>query len=111
MPADDTFTREEAAAFYATAQAEYRGGGSAWTAAPEGMWLSSLEAVPPAEQTRGAFLVGEPYDHNPEGTAVYLAFRRVAAGRWEGRYLTRSAFRAMFGPSYWESVPGPAATS
>ena len=49
--------------------------GGQWTAVSEEMYYSMLESVPPAAQTKGGFLCGEPLRHNAEGHAVYYSFR------------------------------------
>ena len=51
-----------------------------------------LECVPPKRMDSGRWLVGEAYDHNAEGQALYLECRRVVKGKWEAKYTTVSEF-------------------
>lgn len=65
---------------------------AAWIPTTEAMFWHMLECVPPADQTRAAFLVGEADHHNSRGQAVYACFQE-ARGGFFARYLTREEFR------------------
>lgn len=69
--------------------------------APERLWVETttemsdemLNVLPPEEWERGAFLVGEAWNHNAEGRAVYSCFCE-RDGRHYAKYLTRQEFKA-----------------
>ena len=67
-----------------------------WIDTTENMYINQLEAVPPRIQIRGAFLCGEPYTHNREGKAVYVAFRSIQ-GMVQAKYMTFEQFRREVG--------------
>jgi hypothetical protein len=64
----------------------------AWVQTTEAMYWQMLEAVPPAAQSRCAFLVGEAHHHNDEGRAVYACFQETPRGFF-ARYLTVQQFK------------------
>lgn len=63
-----------------------------WIETTEGMYWTSLEAVPPRAGGLGRFLVGEPYTHNENGQAVYACFKSEG-GKYFARYMTLQEFR------------------
>lgn len=64
-------------------------------------FFEMLECLPPSACTGsfGAFLVGEPYDHDAlSGEPRYQGFRRTSAGYFSSsRPMTVKEFRAEFG--------------
>lgn len=63
-----------------------------WIITTKEMYWNQLEALPPADQSRDAFLVGEAYTHNDKGEAVYNCFK-INDGVYRARRLTRKEFR------------------
>jgi len=53
-----------------------------------------LCCVFPALQTGSSFLMGEAFDHNSSGDAIYAAFIEIGAN-WFARYATIAEFRSM----------------
>lgn len=62
-----------------------------WIPTTENMYWNMLEAVPPRAMFAGAFLVGEPFNHNAQGEPIYAMFRYVG-NEYEARYMTLREF-------------------
>lgn len=45
--------------------------------------LHLSECVPPRTFTRDLFQVGEPYDHDEDGCALYSTFKRFGNDTWQ----------------------------
>ncbi len=77
----------EWSALWSAMEAAYRSGSTAWTATTADMYNEMLNALPPACYFSLGFCVGEAWNHNDKGEAVYAAFRRLG-GEYEARYMT-----------------------
>ena len=67
-----------------------------WTPTTEARFHDMLGCLPPAVMLRGAFLVGEPYDHDAgNGQPRFQGFRQWGKEFFQSnRPLTRTEFRA-----------------
>ncbi len=75
-----------------TAAQYFRSGVPAWIPASHALTDYMLNVLPPMVQRGWNFAVGEPYNHESRGRAVYLCFR-FHEGRHECRYATLHDFR------------------
>ena len=67
-----------------------------WAATTERQFIEQLGAVPPRKRRGPAFLVGEPWDHNHNGEAVYACFMRQG-DNYQARYMSLREFNELFG--------------
>ena len=66
---------------------------SEWIETTEDMYFEMLECLPPRAMAKGAFMVGEPLRHGPDGAAIHACFKQKA-GRFFAKNLTLAQFHA-----------------
>jgi len=71
----------------------YYAGNGEWVPTTEEMYREMLNVLPPVCQRGGSFLVGEPWNHNAEGQAVFAAFSRHGE-HYKARYMTLREFKS-----------------
>ena len=76
-------------------QSNYYSGNDEWVETTEEMFDEMLGAVPPVAMISTAFLMGEPWNHNDAGQAVYAAFK-AKSGKCFAKYMTVNEFRSDF---------------
>lgn len=67
-----------------------------WQPTTENMYHEMLGALPPQDMCPGAFLVGEPSNHNNEGFPIYTCFKK-AGKNYEARDMTQQEFNKLKG--------------
>ena len=70
---------------------EYKGE-RRWVETTEDMFHEMLNIVPPRAQTCWAFLMGEAWDSNADGKAIYEAYKADGNGRYFAKYMTVKEF-------------------
>jgi hypothetical protein len=67
-----------------------------WEQTTEAKFWQMLEVLPPIDQGKGGFLVGEPWDHHAKtGQPRYAAYRVIYGNFWTAnRPMTRKEFAA-----------------
>jgi len=81
-----------------TAKAARQNGPLTWDEIDEEKYMYFLECLPPAAWIGGAFLVGEPYDHDALTGAPRFQACNETGGKWfaSSRPMNVKEFREMF---------------
>lgn len=71
-----------------------------WTEITEDRYDEMLNVLPPAAMARGAFLVGEPWDHHATNGMPRFSCFKADGGKFFSLsgHITLAQFREMFGP-------------
>ena len=81
--------------FWDKMKSNYYSQNNEWVETDEETYHEMLCVLPPEAMAQGAFLVGEPWNHNGDGEAVFACFK-YRDKKYSAQYMTMKQFYVMF---------------